>query len=127
MSVAEPTFTDGLASITWEVTDADWSGTIDQLRIDLSDLSDGSNYYELDWVSIGRSAPGASTAQVTELETARIGYCMVGGYVSAQGDRAACLAAGGTWYTGLPWASAVRQVAVKQVADHINRHSTERA
>ena len=112
MSVAEPTWDAGVASITWEVTDADWSGTIDQIRLDLSTLSDGSNYYELDWVSVGRSAPGASTAQVSEIETARIGYCMVGGYVSTHGDRTACLAAGGTWYIGLPWATAVKQVAV---------------
>jgi hypothetical protein len=88
------------------------SGTIDQIRIDLSTASDLSNYFEVDWVAIGRAAPGASSAQVTELETAKIGYCSLNGLATDHTNRAACEAAGGAWNIGLPLATAVRQVAV---------------
>lgn len=69
VTLAEPIW-DGSdrAIATWEMTA--WDGTIDQVRIDLTTAADGSNYVELDWVSIGRPSPGASQAQVAAVQTA---------------------------------------------------------
>jgi hypothetical protein len=53
-----------------------------------------------------------AVASINTIETARIGYCTIGGNTSVHGDKTACEAAGGTWATGLPWATAVRQVSI---------------
>lgn len=51
--------------------DPAWSGvTIDQIRIDLSAVQDGTNYFTIDWIAIGRPAPGASNASVLAVSTA---------------------------------------------------------
>lgn len=39
-----------------------WAVTVDRIRIDLSDVQDGTDYFEIDWAAVGRPAPGASTA-----------------------------------------------------------------
>jgi predicted phage tail protein len=49
-------------------TTINWFGTVTQIKISLSDAQTSSNYYELDWVAIGRPSPGASSAQLLELE-----------------------------------------------------------
>lgn len=108
-SIAEPTWTGGFATIVFQPA---WDGTIAQIRLDLGDSSDGTDRHEIDWAAIGRSAPGASTAMVAELETAKIGYCTLSGVATDHTNRAACEAAGGTWNVGLPLATAVKQVAV---------------
>lgn len=48
-----------------------WDGTINRIRLDLSTSSDGSNYFEIDWVAIGRPAPGASAAALAQEQIAR--------------------------------------------------------
>ncbi|MEP1290214.1 MAG: hypothetical protein ABJL56_06060, partial [Nitratireductor sp.] len=60
-TVAEPTYADDVAIVTFEMG---WSDTIDQIRIDLSSAADGTDYVEIDWVYIGRPSPGASQAQI---------------------------------------------------------------
>lgn len=108
-TIAEPTWTGGFGSVTFT---AAWDGTIDQIRVDVGTISDGTDRHEIDWAAIGRAAPGASVAQVTDIESAKIGYCTIGSATTDYTTRAACEAAGGTWNVGLPMATAVRQVAV---------------
>lgn len=60
-TVAEPTYADDVAIVTFEMG---WSDTIDQIRVDLSSAADGTDYFEIDWVYIGRPSPGASQAQI---------------------------------------------------------------
>ncbi|NDW04079.1 host specificity factor TipJ family phage tail protein, partial [Jiella pacifica] len=60
VTIAEPTFADnGTAVVVWE-TDA--TGTIERLRLDLSAAQTASDYFEIDWIAIGRPSPGASIA-----------------------------------------------------------------
>lgn len=111
VAISEPTYTGGIAAPTWDFTGL-WDGTINQIRIDLSSVSDATNYFEIDWAAIGRSAPGASTAQIVNIETAQIGYCSVSGVPNDYTTRTTCEANGGVWNTGIPLATAVKQVAV---------------
>lgn len=48
-----------------------WSVTVDKIRIDLSSVQSATDYFEIDWAAIGRPAPGASSAQLTDEQTAR--------------------------------------------------------
>jgi hypothetical protein len=69
-TVAEPTYDgNGIAVLTFNPA---WDGTINRIRLDLSTSSDASNYFEIDWVAIGRPAPGASTALVATETAARV-------------------------------------------------------
>ena len=64
VTIAEPSTYDanGIAVATADMT---WTGvTIEQIRIDLSSDQSATDYFKLDWVAIGRPAPGASTAMV---------------------------------------------------------------
>jgi hypothetical protein len=54
----------------------------------------------------------ANNALIADINTARIGYCTLGGLTTIHGDKTTCEAAGGTWNVGLPWATAVKQVSV---------------
>lgn len=70
VAVSEPSYDAnniGLISL-----DTGWTGTIEQVRIDLSDDQSATDYFEIDWVAIGRPAPGASTASVTAEQVARV-------------------------------------------------------
>ncbi|MBB1247469.1 hypothetical protein [Rhizobium sp. G21] len=70
VSVTEPAWDGaGFGEIT---VNAGWTGTIAQIRLDLTTTSDASNLVALDWVSIGRPSPGASSAALTAEQTARI-------------------------------------------------------
>lgn len=70
ITVSEPSYDgNGIGLITANMT---WTGTISQIRIDLSTAADATNYFTLDWVAIGRPSPGASTAELLEERTARI-------------------------------------------------------
>jgi hypothetical protein len=64
------------------------------------------------WVETTDTRLPTAVASIDTIETARIGYCTIGGNTSVHGDKTACEAAGGTWATGLPWATAVRQVSI---------------
>lgn len=69
ISITEPALDANGIGVT--TIDPGWTGTIDGVRIDLSAAQDASNYFELDWVAIGRPAPGASSAQLLEEQMAR--------------------------------------------------------
>jgi hypothetical protein len=70
VTVTEPTYDgNGIAVLTFNPA---WDGTINRIRLDLSTSSDASNYFEIDWVAIGRPAPGASTAMVATETAARV-------------------------------------------------------
>jgi hypothetical protein len=64
ITFTEPTYISGTALIT--VT-APWSGTVKQLRLSLSSAQTATDYFEIDWVAVGRPSPGASSAQLQEL------------------------------------------------------------
>ncbi|PWE26522.1 hypothetical protein C4N9_21590, partial [Pararhodobacter marinus] len=69
-TLAEPTFSsEDIAELTWT---PGWTGNIDAIRLDLADGADASNYYEIDWVAIGRPSPGASSAELLTEQQARI-------------------------------------------------------
>lgn len=48
-----------------------WSVTVDRIRVDLSSAQTATDYFEIDWVAIGRPAPGASSAQLLDEAIAR--------------------------------------------------------
>ena len=41
-----------------------WAVLIDKIRVDMSSAQTATDYFELDWVAIGRPSPGASSAQL---------------------------------------------------------------
>jgi hypothetical protein len=55
-------------------------------------------------------------ARVTTVETAKIGYCTIGGLATDNTNKTDCEAAGGTWNVGIPIATAVKQVSVSDGA-----------
>ena len=68
-TIPSPTFDgSGIAIVT--VTPG-WTGNIDRFRVDLVSVQDASNYIEIDWIGVGRSAPGASVASVQTESSAR--------------------------------------------------------
>ncbi len=69
VALTEPTWdVHGIGLVT--ATPA-WTGTIDHIRIDMSSAQTVSDYFELDWVAVGRPSPGASAAQLLVEQTAR--------------------------------------------------------
>ncbi len=69
-TVSAPSFeANGIGLITFNMG---WTGTIDQIRLDLSTAQDASNYFTIDWISIGSPSPGASRAELIAERTARI-------------------------------------------------------
>ena len=70
VALDEPTYdSNGIGLITISPT---WAVTIDRIRIDLSSAQTATDYFEIDWVAIGRPSPGASSAQLLEEQEARI-------------------------------------------------------
>lgn len=59
-----------------------------------------------------QAVANGNSSLITDITTARIGYCTKNSQTTADGTREACQANGGTWNVGLPWATAVKQVAV---------------
>ncbi|MBC7280043.1 hypothetical protein [Hoeflea sp.] len=67
VTVTEPSFDAGVTVVSINLG---IGGELDQVRIDLSSGQDGTDYFELDWVAIGRPSPGASVASVNSINTA---------------------------------------------------------
>ena len=67
ITLPEPVFVDDVTVVTLDTT---WSGDITQLQLKLSTDADDNNYYKIDWITIGRPSPGASTASVLDLKIA---------------------------------------------------------
>ena len=69
LAVEEPSYSDGIANVTFNVSSEHWSGkTITQLKVDLSDNQTNTDYYEVDWIAVGRPSPGASSAELLSLQ-----------------------------------------------------------
>ncbi|WP_313522507.1 hypothetical protein [Shinella sp.] len=69
-TVSEPSYDgNGYGLLTFQM---DWSATIDTIRLDLSTAQTSTNYFLIDWVSIGSPSPGASRAELLAERTARI-------------------------------------------------------
>lgn len=70
VALTEPTFdVNGIGLIT--VSPAWGSITLDKIRVDLSSAQTVTDYFEIDWVAVGRPSPGASSAQLTTEQTVR--------------------------------------------------------
>jgi len=70
--IAEPSYdSNGISVVTFDMP-AGWTGaTVRQIRVDTSTSVTTTDYYELDWVAVGRPSPGASSAQLVAEEIAR--------------------------------------------------------
>ena len=69
LTLDTPSFdTNGISLI---VANLEWTGTIDQIRVDLSSAQTATDYFEIDWVATGRPSPGASSAQLLDEQIAR--------------------------------------------------------
>jgi predicted phage tail protein len=69
--IVEPEFqADGDATIDFK--DIPWAGTIDSFRLKLTAAQTATDYMRIDWIAIGRPAPGASVAALQEEQIARI-------------------------------------------------------
>lgn len=69
-TIAEPAFdANNIGLLTWN---PEWSGSIDRIRLDLSVAQTPTDYYTIDWISIGAPAPGASRAELAAERQARI-------------------------------------------------------
>lgn len=64
------------------------------------------------WVAASDGAIATVDARVSDVESTKIGYCLLGGSASDHTTRGTCEAAGGTWNVGLPLATAVKQVSI---------------
>lgn len=66
VAIAEPVWAadEGMISIV-----PGWSGSIDRIRLDLADNT-ASDSVAVDWIAIGRPAPGASSADLSALQQA---------------------------------------------------------
>jgi hypothetical protein len=72
LTLAEPAFDEfGISVVTWDMPATWTSATIRRIRLDLADPTTTANYFEIDWVAIGRPSPGASSAQLTAEQLAR--------------------------------------------------------
>ena len=72
VSLTEPAYDDqGFGVISFSIKLAAWSATIDLIRVDLSTAQSGTDGYQIDWIAVGRQAPAASVASVTEEAAAR--------------------------------------------------------
>jgi hypothetical protein len=69
VTVTEPTYdANGIGLIT---VNPAWTGSIDRIRLDISVGQSATDYFQLDWVAIGRPSPGASSAALLAEQTAR--------------------------------------------------------
>lgn len=67
LTLDEPSFDGGISVVS---ADLGVTGQLAQIRFDLSTSQDGTDYFEIDWVAVGRSSPGASVASVNTLNQA---------------------------------------------------------
>lgn len=72
-TIDEPTWSGSADNFFAEVTlNPAWSGTLTRLLVHLTDTTDLSNRYLIDWITVGRPAPGASSAELLSERVARI-------------------------------------------------------
>lgn len=69
VAISEPSWDGngiGLVTANMSTLAVDWGSNIAQIRVDMSSAQTSTDYFELDWVSIGRPSPGASSGQLLE-------------------------------------------------------------
>jgi len=73
VTLPEPAF-DASGVATIDFSDIKWNtlANVAQIRLDIGAVQTASDYYLLDWIAVGRPAPGASTAALEDEATARI-------------------------------------------------------
>ena len=72
-TIPEPSWSGSNNNFFAEVTiNPAWSGTLTRLLVHLTDTTDANNRYLIDWITIGRPAPGASSAELLSERLARI-------------------------------------------------------
>ena len=73
VTVDAPVFSSGIAIVKWPMKDSlDWElSIIEKLVIQLAVVTDSSNYFEYDWIGIGRGVPGVSLAAIEQEAAAR--------------------------------------------------------
>jgi hypothetical protein len=69
IAMTEPTY--DAAGIGMVTVNPGWDVAIDQVRIDLSTAQTATDYFEIDWLAIGRPSPGASNAALSAEIAAR--------------------------------------------------------
>ena len=69
LNVPEPQYNEeGFAIVNFY---PEWSGIITSLSLKLASLANNLNYFKIDWIAVGRPAPGASSAALLREEKAR--------------------------------------------------------
>lgn len=74
VNIPRPNYeTGGVALLTWQMDSAlNWVGsTIVRIRADIGQVTTETDYFEIDWIAIGRPAPGASSAELFTEQQAR--------------------------------------------------------
>lgn len=73
VTVPEPVYTDGIATLTYDITLAEWVGkTVTNIQLEMSVSQSVSDYFEVDWIAVGRPSPGASSAELVSEQQARL-------------------------------------------------------
>lgn len=71
-TIAAPSFdANGISVVTWDMPSVWLAATIDRIRIDLASATTTTDYFEIDWVAVGRPSPGASAAALADEQVAR--------------------------------------------------------
>ena len=73
VTLPEPAF-DASGVATVDFSDIRWNtlANVAQIRLDIGATQTASDYFLIDWIAVGRPAPGASTAALEDEATARI-------------------------------------------------------
>ncbi|WES67181.1 DUF1983 domain-containing protein [Superficieibacter sp. HKU1] len=73
VTLPEPAF-DASGVATIDFSDIKWNAlaNVAQIRLDIGATQTASDYFLIDWIAVGRPAPGASTAALQDESTARI-------------------------------------------------------
>ncbi|POP44919.1 hypothetical protein CHU32_13620 [Superficieibacter electus] len=73
VTLPEPVF-DASGVATIDFSDIKWNtlANVAQIRLDIGATQTASDYFLIDWIAVGRPAPGASTAALEDEATARI-------------------------------------------------------
>uniref|UniRef100_UPI001883E50D TipJ family phage tail tip protein n=1 Tax=Superficieibacter sp. 1612_C1 TaxID=2780382 RepID=UPI001883E50D len=73
VTLPEPAF-DASGVATIDFSDIKWNtlANVAQIRLDIGATQTASDYFLIDWIAVGRPAPGASTAALEDEATARI-------------------------------------------------------
>lgn len=73
VTIQEPNWAGDSSAAMGEITvNPEWAGTLTRMTLSLGSSVDANNYWLLDWITVGRPAPGASSADMATERAARI-------------------------------------------------------